>query len=132
MSGDWRIAESVQRRRICALQYNDQSTPPAVSPGPVVLLAILDASGLKLYSHRGLRQQVSERDWAYINELILDLEDRSREFPAEVFQQLSNLSVGPLITGAVEWSEREAKDLCMEFDLCVCDQQDDHSVCSLA
>jgi len=131
MSGDWRIAESAPKRRICALQYSARNSSPAAVSGPVILLAIQDESGLKLFPHRGLKQQVSEQDWEYIDELLLDLEGRSREFPVEVFQQLSNLSVGPLITGAVEWSEREVHELCAEFDICRDVTQENDSACSL-
>jgi hypothetical protein len=51
------------------------------------------------------RLQVSDFDREYIDELLRDLMDRARERPEEVFQQLSSLSSGPLITDSVEWKE---------------------------
>jgi hypothetical protein len=57
---------------------------------------------LKLYAHRTYKQKVSEHDQKYIDDLLLYLLERSKDFPDEVFHQLSNLSVGPVITEAVE------------------------------
>jgi len=53
-----------------------------------------------------LKRRVSERDRAYIDELLIDLHDRSRITPEQVFEQLSNLSVGPIVTDGVEWVDR--------------------------
>jgi len=66
------------------------------------LLAIRDAENLKLYAHRTYKQQVSEQDQEYIDDLLLYLLERSKDFPDEVFHQLSNLSVGPVVTESVE------------------------------
>jgi hypothetical protein len=40
---------------------------------------------------------------AYLDELLKDLSHRAKTFPEDVFQQLSNLSVGPIITDEVRW-----------------------------
>ena len=71
--------------------------------GNVILFAVKDVAGLRLYAHCGLRQQVSERDREYIDDLLIDLEHRSKEAPEQVFQQLTNLSVGPIVTQDVVW-----------------------------
>ena len=73
--------------------------------GVVILMAIRDPSGLRLYVCRSYKQHVSDRDQAYIDDLLMDLVLRSKTHPDEVFEQLSNLSVGPVITDAVEWVE---------------------------
>ena len=66
------------------------------------MIAVKNAAGLKLYAQRDLRQKISERDWEYFDELLKDLHLRSSEDPEQVFAQISNLSVGPIITAAVK------------------------------
>lgn len=73
--------------------------------GVVILLAIKDDAGLKLYTHPTVVRQISEQDQEYINDLLKDLSHRANTFPDQVFQQLSNLSVGPIITDSVRWIE---------------------------
>jgi hypothetical protein len=46
-------------------------------------------------------QQISDQDQEYIDELLKDVLHRAKTFPDEVFQQLSSLSVGPIVTDAV-------------------------------
>jgi hypothetical protein len=71
--------------------------------GVVILMAIRDSVGLRLFVHRSYKQHISDRDQAYIDDLLMDLVLRSKTHPDEVFEQLSNLSVGPVITGGVGW-----------------------------
>jgi hypothetical protein len=66
-----------------------------------------------------LRQQISEADREYINELLLDFEDRRRETPEELFEQLSHLSVGPLVTDSVAWREATEEAFAEAFGLCL-------------
>jgi hypothetical protein len=73
------------------------------TPGVVILLAIRDGKGLSLYAYHPFLQRIPDRDKAYIDDLLKDLILRSRDFPDEIFQQLSNLSVGPVVTDAVGW-----------------------------
>jgi hypothetical protein len=68
----------------------------------VILIAVKNAAGLKLYAQRDLRQKISECDREYFDELLKDLHLRSNEDPEKVFAQISNLSVGPIITAAVK------------------------------
>jgi hypothetical protein len=108
------------RTRICALKYRPESRIESVD-GKVILFAVKDGAGLNLYAHRGLRQQVAERDREYIEELLADMLHRSLDTPEELFQQLSNLTVGPLVADAVEWIELKAvgfASLQPEFLLC--------------
>lgn len=73
---------------------------------------------LKLFPHPCLRQQISECDREYIDELLLDLKERCRETPEELFKQLSHLSVGPLVTDSVESREFCAACLGAKSPLC--------------
>ena len=79
--------------RICRVKYLPPESTIETSAGEVILLAIRDADGLKLYAHRTYKQKVSEHDQKYIDDLLLYLLERSKDFPDEVFHQLSNLSV---------------------------------------
>jgi hypothetical protein len=79
--------------------------------------------GLKLYTHPFLVRHLSDLYQEYIDDLLKDLSHRARTFPDEVFQQLSNLSVGPIFTDKVEWVELRRfvieevyPDFCMYVD----------------
>jgi hypothetical protein len=88
------------------------------------LLAIKDSAGLQLYAHCALRQQISDRDREYILDLVKDLSDRGKTCPEEVFQQLSSLSVGPMITDEVGWIEARKSVIEEHYpDFCLCGDQ---------
>jgi hypothetical protein len=91
--------------RICTVKYCLPDRTVGSTAGELILLAVLDASGLKLYTRTSARRQVSEFDSAYIDELLQDLTERARTHPIDVFQQLSSLSSGPIITDATDWIE---------------------------
>jgi hypothetical protein len=58
-----------------------------------------DAHGcLKFLVHPDWRSIVKEKDSDYIELLLDDLLERAKEQPAPLFQQLSALGVGPLVT----------------------------------
>jgi hypothetical protein len=71
----------------------------------VILLAVRDEKGLMLYVPRTLRQLISDPDWNYIDELLKDLNRRAAFSPDAVFEQISNLSVGPIVTDTVRRTE---------------------------
>ena len=95
-------AESDSRAQICALRYCPEPTVE-MSARDVILFAVKDVAGLSLYARNGVRRRISEQDRVYIDELLEDLWDRSRIAPEQVFNQLSHLSAGPLVTDSVEW-----------------------------
>jgi hypothetical protein len=67
-------------------------------------------------------RQISYSDQEYIDDLLKDLIHRAKAFPDEVFQQLSNLSVGPIITDTVGWVELRRfaiEEVYPDFSLCV-------------
>ncbi|MGP8174182.1 MAG: hypothetical protein ACLP7O_06495 [Terracidiphilus sp.] len=51
--------------------------------------------------HPDLRAVVRGNDRAYIESLLPDLVKRAQQHPADLFQQLSSLEVGPLATQVV-------------------------------
>ena len=50
-----------------------------------------------------LRSIVQGDDWAYLDPLLVDLQDRAKVQPADLFKQLSSLGVGPLVAREVGW-----------------------------
>jgi len=85
----------------CALKYGLPAARTEQNPGAVILLAVKDETALRLYLHRAFQQWTSDRDLRYMNELLPDLLARSKRAPEAAFRQLSQLSVGPLVTDEV-------------------------------
>jgi hypothetical protein len=85
----------------CALKYGLPAAQAGSDSGAVILLAVKDANALRLYLHRAFQQQTTDRDLRYMNELLPDLVQRSKRAPEAAFRQLSQLSVGPLVTDEV-------------------------------
>ena len=99
MSAEPIICDTEVKSRTCALRYLSRPVSDS-SQGPVVLFASLDDEGLRLYVHRGLKQLVSKEDLEYIETLLPDLRHRCQTAPEELFAQLLQLSVGPLVNDA--------------------------------
>jgi hypothetical protein len=90
--------------------------------GVVFLLAVRDDAGLKLYTDATLVRYLYDFDQEYIDDLLKDLVHRAKTSPDEVFQQLSNLSAGPIITDTVRWIELRGiviEEIYPDFRLCV-------------
>ena len=105
------MAKNESKVRVCSVRYLSPQANSAPEMGPVVLFAVQSRLGLRLYTHPGLKQQVSEDDRDYMEEILRDFETRAQESPEDLFDQLSQLSIGPLVTDAVRWySERSAVD----------------------
>ena len=75
-----------------------------------ILCAVQSRAGLKLCVLCGYEQRVSEVDRKYVDELLEDFAQRSRLAPEDLFEQLANLSVGPLVTASV--GEQDASHKC--------------------
>jgi hypothetical protein len=105
------------RLHLCALKYCLPEERSAASQGTVILLAVKDAEELRLYLHHDLKQQIPESDLTYFDALMKDLLRRLKESPDDVFEQLSNLSVGPIVTDAVEWIDAGQEDFGASFYL---------------
>ena len=121
MTARWQEEPSDSSVRICTLLYCPPQSLIELTEGFVILLALRDAVGLSLYVHRSRMQLVSERDQEYIEDLLMDLAERAKRHPEDVFQQLANLSSGPLVTDAVEryeWHDVSVANSIAEFSLC--------------
>jgi hypothetical protein len=89
--------------RCCALEYRPGSWSSASSGiAQVILLALWDEERqLRILVHPELPAIVQEEDRAYLQSLLLDLEERAKLYPEALFMQLCSLGVGPLVTHAV-------------------------------
>jgi len=85
----------------CALKYGLPAMQPDSDSEAVILLAVKEANALRLYVHKAFQQRTADRDLRYMNELLPDLLLRSKRSPEAAFRQLSQLSVGPLVTEEV-------------------------------
>jgi hypothetical protein len=80
--------------------------------GEVILVAVKREDGaVSLFSRSNLEQLVATRDRGYIEELLDDMVERAKDFPNELFEQLSNLSVGPVVSGEIELIEAREADI---------------------
>lgn len=60
-----------------------------------------DQGNLRFLVSPDLNTIVQGEDWAYLDPLLLDLQNRAKLQPADLFKQLSSLGVGPLVAQAV-------------------------------
>jgi hypothetical protein len=75
----------------------DDSPEPAA---PILLLAIEEDNGLRLFVDKKWPEFVEAPDHDYIARLIPDLKQRASFQPKELLQQLSSLNLHPLRTAA--------------------------------
>jgi hypothetical protein len=89
------------RLRFCFLAYNKadgESIPP--SPHALPFLVALESPGgeLGLFIRPDWESFVPVVDHQFIQSLLVDLKDRLSYEPSAVFEQLSTLDLGPLVT----------------------------------
>lgn len=53
---------------------------------------------LRFLVHPELRTTIQGEDLTYLEELLQDFRERSKLHPTELFEQISSLAVGPLVT----------------------------------
>lgn len=117
----WKEVPSNSTAQLCAIKYCRPESILDSTSCKAILLVVKDSAGLKLYVHHALKQRVSETDIKYVEDLLEDLLQRSKQYPEDVFQQLSNLSVGPLVADAVEridLSDKTTEMLYPDYLLC--------------
>ena len=84
--------------KFCALAHR---TEDSGGDTPIFLIVFKAASGsLHFLVDPGWRSVVCTRDLGYIGSLLHDFLERAKEEPAALFEQLSSLGVGPLVTEA--------------------------------
>ena len=86
--------------RFCALEYQPQGgsdgSPQVAS---IIMLVLEDEQGkLRFLVQPQWREMVSGKDLSYLDSLFKDFIVRAKLHPAALFQQLSSLGVGPLVT----------------------------------
>ncbi len=88
--------------RFCALQYRTQEkTGLSALERIIVLLIRFEIGGLRIFSRQDWPSLVQHKDLEYIRDLLADFKERARSSPEALFEQVSSLSVGPLVTYAV-------------------------------
>lgn len=89
--------------QFCALEYRPRGWGKgASSNAPVILLVLKDEKGgLRFLVSPDLRTIVQGDDWAYLDPLLLDIQKRAQNQPADLFKQLASLGVGPLVATEV-------------------------------
>lgn len=93
---------------MCVLTYRPSGSVLDTSEGVAILLVVKQAGSIAFYVSPDSRKHVSESDWVYIDELLKDLVSRASVSPGAVFEQLSELSVGPLRAGSVREVDLES------------------------
>lgn len=83
--------------QVCPLRYRDSLSEPGSAVGSVIVVAVMQSDKMMLYVPPNWREQVSRGDQTYLKELIEDLDQRGRTDPNRAFEQLSQLSVGPIL-----------------------------------
>jgi hypothetical protein len=79
---------------------------------PVILLVLRDQEGNLLFRvHPKWRAIVQSEDLVYLQSLTSDFQVRAKLHPADLFQQLSSLEVGPLATQVVGADLRDHPEL---------------------
>jgi len=82
--------------RFCAVAYRAQDSLRAT---PIFLIVFKDARGdLRFLVDPGWRVVVRAEDVEYIESLLRDFHGWPKEQPAALFEQLSSLAVGPLVS----------------------------------
>ena len=116
------IPHSGSSALICALRYQgSRAQADAKSDGGVILLAVLGRTGLRFYASPSFKEQIQKVDLPFLDELVKDLVERARVEPDLVFQQLCDLSMGPVVTDSVrriEEGESEIEALYPGFEAC--------------
>jgi hypothetical protein len=86
----------------CVVEYRPKPwTVPPESPAPIFLLALTDQEGLCLFLNPSWTEFVREEDMSYIQALIPSLKRKSEHELGTLFEELSELSLGPLVTADV-------------------------------
>jgi len=106
--------------RFCALEYQAQGEANAGSrTASVILLVLRDEEGdLRFLVHPELRNIVQEEDSTYVESLLRDFLVRAELHPDALFEQISSLSVGPLVTheaGSDLSNHPQLGQLCSKF-----------------
>jgi hypothetical protein len=87
----------------CALEYKAQDLERATPRLDWVVLLVLkdEKENLHFLVHPDLNSMVEGEDLDFMRSLLKDMSKRANEDPNALFKQISELSVGPLVTHEV-------------------------------
>lgn len=105
----------------CTVAYSDSRGVEEVSGRDVILIAMgyPQEGWIQLKERRGWRESVREQDQAYVSAVLRDIVKRTSLEPQVVYRQLSELSIGPLVThktGTNLHSDKEVLAISLGFD----------------
>ena len=94
------IADNDPARGFCALKYlSPEGSGTRSHDGTVIIIAVASEKGaLHLRVRPDWRSIVHASDQEYFASLLGDCKDRAATDPAALFEQMSSLGVGPLVT----------------------------------
>lgn len=85
--------------RYCVLEYRPEPwTSPPESAAPIFMLLLDGGKGLGLFLNPDWRSFVQAEDLEYVELFLSDVQQRTQQSPRQLFEQLSSLSLGPLVT----------------------------------
>jgi hypothetical protein len=87
------------RGRYCVLEYRPEAwETPTNSSAPVFMLVLESGKSLNFFLSPKWRNFVQAEDLEYVELFIEDVQQRAPGLPKQLFDQLSSLSLGPLVT----------------------------------
>jgi hypothetical protein len=106
--------------RYCVLEYRPEPWKTSAEAFVPIFMLVLDGrTDLHLFLNPNWRSFVQAEDLEYIELFIEDVRQRAQQFPKQLFDQLSSLALGPLVTLAAgpDFSERrDHQELCSQLE----------------
>jgi len=105
--------------RFCTLAYRPGVAEPALDGKTILLLVEESSASLLLFVSPDLDGIVEAKDIPYVDGLLEDLAARSALAPTELFQHVSRLSLGPIVThqtGTLCEERDYLESLCAPFE----------------
>jgi hypothetical protein len=90
----------------------------AAVTGAVAALLVDDGGGVQIFADPRLQEIVHEDDLAYVESLLNDFVKRAKLHPTDLFEQVSSLAVGPIVThrkGTTSTDSDYLKSFCSNF-----------------
>jgi hypothetical protein len=103
----------------CVLAYRASGSGFSTLGGdePILLAHLSSDIGLSLFISSRWREIVAHEHLDYLRSLLEDFALREKSDPGGLFQQITSLEVGPLVTRHVgEWDSRDDRVKALEFE----------------
>jgi hypothetical protein len=98
--------------RFCAAAYNKSNlAPPSKSAEDVLLIALMSVDRLEIRVRPDWQSQVRSQDRKFLSSFFASITRFAAEDPATALDQISSLSMGPMVTAATGEKLAEWPDL---------------------